>query len=220
MAHDPPAPPASSAARGRAPIALAGLTLALLAGYGVELWITLRFGPAELESFLHAFGLVPREALAGRLHPLVTAIFLHADPIHLLANLAFLMAFGADLEARVGGRRLAALFLVAGVAAGVVHVTVTPASFVAAVGASGAVSGVLGAWWRLCAGAGAVARRLGRPMAYALLGLWLGAQAVSGLAGGSGEASWAHLGGFATGLVAAPWLGISRGPEAVGARTC
>jgi len=202
-----------------APIALAGITLALLVGYGVELRISLRSGPAELESFLHTFGLVPREALAGRLYPLVSAIFLHADPIHLLANLAFLMAFGADLEARVGGRRFAALFLGAGVVAGAVHVAVTPASFVATVGASGAVSGVLGAWWRLCAGAGAGSRRLGLPMAYALLGLWLGAQAVAGLTGGSGEARGAHLGGLVAGLIAAPWLAASGGPDAVRAHT-
>jgi membrane associated rhomboid family serine protease len=155
--------------RGAVPIALAGLGAALLAGYGVELWIALRSGPAELESFLHAFGLVPREVLGGRVGTLVTAIFLHADPVHLLANLAFLGAFGAELEARVGARRFVALFLGCGLAAGAVHVAAAPSSFVPTVGASGAVSGVLGAWWRLGASDGPTTRRLGRAPTRALL---------------------------------------------------
>jgi membrane associated rhomboid family serine protease len=192
--------------RGAVPIALAGLGAALLAGYGVELWIALRSGPAELESFLHAFGLVPREVLGGRVGTLVTAIFLHADPVHLLANLAFLGAFGAELEARVGARRFVALFLGCGLAAGAVHVAAAPSSFVPTVGASGAVSGVLGAWWRLGASDGPTTRRLGRAPTRALLVLWLVAQVAPGLSGSPDLAGWAHLGGFAAGLGAAPWL--------------
>jgi membrane associated rhomboid family serine protease len=208
--------------RGAAPIALAMVGAALLAGYGGELSISLRAGPAELESFLHAFGLVPRELLAGRVHPLVTAIFLHADPAHLLANLAFPVAFGAELESRIGARRFAALFLGCGLAAGMVHVAAAPSSFVPTVGASGAVSGVLGAWWRRCAGdrAGAPGARLGgRTSARVLLGLWLGAQGAAGLAGGPAAAGWAHLAGFAAGLAAAPGRAARRRSDAVRMRT-
>ncbi|HKJ24314.1 MAG TPA: rhomboid family intramembrane serine protease [Myxococcota bacterium] len=219
MSLDVLRPEAGRPERGAAPVALALLGAALVTGYGVELTIGLRGGSAELESFLHAFGLVPREVLGGRVHPLLTAIFLHADPIHLLANLAFLVAFGAELEARVGARRFAAAFVGFGLVGGLIHVAAAPSSFVPTVGASGAVSGVLGAWWRLCAGDGAATRPRGRAPAFVLLALWVGAQAAVGLGGGPGGAGWAHLGGFAAGLVAAPWLATPARPGAVRART-
>jgi len=236
MAHDPARPhaaePRASEPRGpgvrrrpaRAGDALAGgpfpwalvlLAAALLVGYGVELAIALGDGAAELESFLHAYGLVPREVLGGRVGTLATAMFLHADPFHLLSNVAFLVAFGLELEPRIGARRFALLFLGCGVAAGVLHVATSPHAFVPTVGASGAVSGVLGAWWRLPrppaaasppGAADAPPRVLGRLLGPVLLGLWLAAQVAAGLAGSAGEAGWAHLGGFAAGVAAAPRL--------------
>jgi len=196
----PPAP------RARPPIALAALGAGLLLGYGLELSVTLRSGPAELESFLHAFGLVPREVLAGRVFTLATAIFLHADSFHLLSNLVFLGAFGFELEPRVGAPRFAGLFLGCGLVAGLIHVATSPASFLPTVGASGAVSGVLGAWWRMRHDRGPLPRLLGRIPALVLLALWIGAQVAAGLSGGAGEAGWAHLGGFAAGLAVAPRL--------------
>lgn len=215
-------------AGGAAPVAVAALGAALLAGYGIELSIALRDGSAELESFLHAFGLVPRELVAGRLLPLLSSIFLHAGPVHLLANLAFLLAFGSALESRIGARRFVALFFGCGLAAALVHVALAPSSFVSTVGASGAVSGVLGAWWRRCAGDPKAprasgdrqaSRPLGRAPARVLLALWLGAQVATGLAGGPAGSGWAHLGGFAAGLAAAPGLTARGRREPVRART-
>ena len=199
----------------RAPVALALLGGGLLAGYAVELSIALREGPAELESFLHAFGIVPREVLAGRVGTLGTSIFLHADAFHLLSNVVFLVAFGWELEPRAGPRRFAALFLGCGLVAGLLHVATAPASFVPTVGASGAVSGVLGAWWRLRRDGGAHPRALGRLPGLVLLGLWVAAQVAAALDGGSGQAGFAHLGGFVAGLAAAPRLL----PPTVSART-
>jgi membrane associated rhomboid family serine protease len=189
------------------PVALVLLGGALLGGYGLELWVASQGGAAELESFLHAFGLVPRELRGGRVVTLVTAIFLHAGVFHLLVNGAFLVAFGREVEPRLGAARFAALFLGCGVAAGLLHVAMAPASFVPTVGASGAVSGVLGAWWRVVFSGTAHPPGLGRIPALALLVGWLGAQLAAALLdAGGGQAGWAHVGGFAAGFLAAPLL--------------
>jgi membrane associated rhomboid family serine protease len=192
------------------PVAAVALCAVLLAVYAGELALSWREGPAELDALLYRFGLVPREVLRGRLFTPATALFLHAGPLHLLANLAFLAGLGQAVEPVLGAPRFLALFGLAGGAAAAVHVAAAPGSFVPALGASGAVSGVLGAWWRLRDRPGAAPPRLGRPAALALLGLWLAAQLQAGLSSGAAPAGWAHLGGFAAGLLLAPRLLPSR----------
>lgn len=188
------------------PWALVAIGAALLAGYGVEIAVAQGEGSGELATFVQAWGLVPREALHGRVVPFVTSIFLHADAFHLLANVVFLALFGVALEPVLGPGRFAALFLGSGLAAGAVHVAAAPDSFVATIGASGAVSGVLGAWWRLRERTSARPGSLAAIPGLVLLGLWLGVQ-VGGVAlGATQDAGWGHLGGFAAGLAAGPWL--------------
>jgi membrane associated rhomboid family serine protease len=199
------------------PWALAAIGAALLAGYGVELAVAEGEGGGELAAFVQAWGLVPREAIHGRVAPLVTSIFLHADAFHLLANVAFLVAFGVALEPVVGAGRFAALFVGCGLAAGAVHVATAPDSFVATIGASGAVSGVLGAWWRLRERAIAHPGALGATPSVVLLGLWLAVQIGAVAVGAAEDAGWGHLGGFAAGLAAGPWL--ARAPTGVRTRT-
>jgi len=188
------------------PVAVIVLCGVLVGVYSFELALSWREGPAELESLLHGFGLVPREVLRGRVLTPVTALFLHADPLHLLANVAFLAGFGRVVEPALGARRFLALFALAGVAAAALHVASAPRSFVPTVGASGAVSGVLGAWWRLRDRPGAPPPRLARAPALTLLALWLAAQLQAALSSGATAAGWAHLGGFAAGLLLAPRL--------------
>jgi membrane associated rhomboid family serine protease len=213
-------PPERRSREDRAPAfpwALAAIGAALLAGYGVELAIAEGEGSGELASFVQAWGLVPREALHGRLAPLATSLLLHADAFHLLANVAFLVAFGVALEPVLGPGRFAALFVGCGLVGGALHVLTAPDSFVPTLGASGAVSGVLGAWWRLRRRAAAQPWAFGATAALGLLGLWLGVQIGAVWAGGADDVGWGHLGGFAAGWVIAPWLAPA--PPEVRART-
>jgi membrane associated rhomboid family serine protease len=182
---------------------VAALCGVLLGVYAFELGLSLRRGPAELESFLHAWGLVPREFLSGRWFTPVTALFLHAGPVHVGANVAFLAFFGRDLEALLGGRLLLVLFFGSAGVAALLHVATAPASFVTTLGASGAVAGLLGAWWRLRGRRGGP---VGGLAGLALLVLWLLAQLAAAATAGGGVAGWAHLGGFAAGWLAAPQL--------------
>jgi len=199
--------PRPDAAAAPWPAAVGLLALALLAAYAGEL--RLGAGPdgdAELAAFLHDWGLVPRALTPGRWVTFATALFLHAGLVHVASNVAFLVAFGRRVERMLGSARFLALYLGAGLAAEALHVAIAPRSFVPVVGASGAVAGVLGAWWRLPAGSDApdgAAPPAGRGPALAVLALWLAAQATAALRAGEAAsvAGWAHLGGFAAGAL-------------------
>ncbi|MGH7838961.1 MAG: rhomboid family intramembrane serine protease, partial [Candidatus Binataceae bacterium] len=109
---------------------------------------------------LTRFAMTP--ALISHGHPLVrearilatllTSQFLHAGPLHLAGNMLYLFIFGPAVEARMGHRRFLEFYLSAGVAAGLATVAMEPSSPVAVVGASGAIAGVLGAYFFLFPG--------------------------------------------------------------------
>jgi membrane associated rhomboid family serine protease len=207
------APSRGDATQRFAPLAVA--TIALL-DVALFVWLA-RQDPAQATASVDAYGLVPREWLravsgagggaARRLSPL-TSMFLHVDALHLAGNVLYLWIFGAALEARIGSLRFAAFFLVCGLAASLLHVASAPGSYLPAVGASGAISGLLGAY-----AASRPRRRLRLvwpPLevpAFALFALWIVLQALSALAG-RGEpagavAGWAHVGGFLAGALCA-----------------
>jgi membrane associated rhomboid family serine protease len=140
----------------------------------------------------------------------VTSMFLHADPLHLAGNLLFLWIFGGALEQRLGHARFLLFFLACGLAAAALHVASAPDSYLPTLGASGAVSGLLGAY---AVGGPARRIRLVWPRvdvsALTFLLLWLALQLAAGLsswAGGEGVAGWAHVGGFAAGALLARGL--------------
>lgn len=144
----------------------------------------------------------------GRLARLATAIFLHADWAHLVGNLLFLLIFGAPAERAMGPLRFLALFLVGGVASNLAAVLAigTPDRLI--IGASGAVSALIGAYLVLFPGA-----RLGlvvplglflqfvKMPAAVLIGVWVALQLVYTFIGPAfGAVAWsAHLAGFAFG---------------------
>src|SRR2546428_1064392 len=109
-----------------------------------------------LQSFIQAYGVVPREYLAARDLPptiplpfwatLFTSMFIHGGWMHLGGNMLYLWIFGDNLEKTMGHARFAVFYLACGIAAGLAHILVSGASSVPTVGASGAISGVLGGY--------------------------------------------------------------------------
>jgi membrane associated rhomboid family serine protease len=144
-----------------------------------------------------------------------SSMFLHGGVAHLLGNMWFLWIFGGNVEDRLGSLRYLLLYALAGFAAAIVQVAVAPGAAVPMLGASGAISGVLGAYlilfptawvWTLVPW---IVPIVPVPAAVFLV-LWFFVQALSGLgalAGGvdGGIAWWAHLGGFAAGVALVAW---------------
>jgi membrane associated rhomboid family serine protease len=144
----------------------------------------------------------------------LTSMFLHGDILHLAGNMLYLWIFGNNVEDAMGSLKFLAFYLICGVAAAMVHTFQQPDSIAPMVGASGAISGVLGAylilfpWARVFVWFGLIF--VFWVPAVVVLGLWFGLQALSLLADPSGAASgvawWAHVGGFAVGLALTPML--------------
>src|SRR4029450_3077544 len=111
---------------------------------------------AAIESFIHAWGIVPREYIAARDLPptipapfwvtLITSMFLHGGLMHLGGNMLYLWIFGDNIEKLIGHLRFLSFYLLCGLAAGIAHIVFSLNSGVPTVGASGAISGVLGGY--------------------------------------------------------------------------
>ena len=144
---------------------------------------------------------------------LFTSMFMHGDILHIGFNMLFLWVFGNNVEDRLGQVRFAIFYVVTGLAAAFAHIYASTDSATPIVGASGAISGILGAYIILWPTATIVSLvPLGffffsvRMPAFVSLGLWFAVQLFSGLAGSGieqgdgGVAFWAHVGGFVAGL--------------------
>lgn len=143
--------------------------------------------------------------------PLVTSMFLHSGFAHILGNMLFLWIFGDNVEAEFGHLQYLLFYFVCGIGAGLTHIAFNLHSHVPALGASGAISGVMGAYIVL-----EPRNRIltlififvVRVPAVIVLGLWFAMQFLSGISelGASvngGVAVWAHIGGFLLGLLIA-----------------
>jgi len=186
--------------------------------------------PAALEVFLREWALVPRRyfdpawALAHGLDPydytpFLTNMFLHGGWFHILSNMWTLWIFGPAVEDRMGPGRFLVFYLLCGIGASVAHALVNAASPVPALGASGAISGVIGAYMRLFPLSRLIVMIpiLFVPfffeMPAALFALiWFLTQVVQGVGAvlapalGGGVAWWAHIGGFVVGFLLVPWI--------------
>lgn len=143
-----------------------------------------------------------------------TTMFLHGGWMHILGNMLSLWIFGGSLETRMGPVRFTLFYLVSGLAAGTVHFVFNMDSLVPAVGASGAIAGVMGGYFLRFPRASV---RVLLPIfflpltfdvpAFLYLGFWFVSQLFSGAlsilspTAGGGIAWWAHIGGFIAGLV-------------------
>lgn len=172
----------------------------------------------DIDGFVRRWGLVPadvRESPAAAI-TLLTSTFLHAGWFHLLANMLYLTVFGVPVERRLGPMRFAGVYLASAMAGSLVYLVAQPLSQTPAIGASGAIAGVIASHLVLFPGAtlGSLAPVLflhvveSTPTLLLLL-VWLATQVLSSVASltsSTGIAWWAHLGGFASGLVLAPVL--------------
>lgn len=156
-----------------------------------------------------------RSALAdGSVLRLFSGLFLHADWIHLLGNLIFLLIFGLPAERSMGGWRFLLLFMLGGAASNLAAVLAIGAPDRVVIGASGAVSALIGAYLALFPGARlGVVLPLGlflqfvRVPAFLLIGLWALLQVLFAYSGPAlGAVAWpAHIGGFLFGVAFALW---------------
>jgi membrane associated rhomboid family serine protease len=141
-----------------------------------------------------------------------TSMFLHAGWLHIIGNMWFLWVFGNNIEDSMGHARFVVFYLLCGVAAAATQMVSDPASPVPMVGASGAISGVMGAYVLLyprvrvhtIVWLGFFVTTVALP-AYVILGYWFVLQLVLGAAGAmsraqGGVAVWAHVGGFVAGM--------------------
>jgi len=181
-------------------------------------------GP-EAQRVLYGLGMIPAVLLQHRqLAPelelvppaltVLTSMFLHGGWAHLLGNMLYLWIFGNNVEEAMGHLRFLAFYLASGTVAALAQALPAPESTVPMIGASGAVSGVLGAYLLLYPHARVlVVVPLGlylhvvRLPAVLVLGLWFLIQLASSLAapaGGGGVAFRAHLGGFVAGMALLP----------------
>jgi membrane associated rhomboid family serine protease len=169
-------------------------------------------GPYRFERIIEAYGLSPSRVMRGAaLHTFFTSIFLHGDLIHLLGNMLYLYIFGDNVEDMCGHLRYAAFYLLCGVFASLAHILTNWGSAIPAIGASGAISGVLGAYVVLFPKVRILTAipfgpfiRVAYVPAYLVIGLWFVYQfLLAFFAVGSGVAYWAHVGGFLSGLALA-----------------
>src|ERR1700730_1928690 len=168
-----------------------------------------------LNSLMFEFGVVPHHTLAvlagqspdgpaTAVLPLFTSLFLHASFLHVAGNMLFLWIFGDNVEDYIGHFQYLVFYLVSGVAAGATHILLNQASPIPSVGASGAIAGVMGAYFILYPPI-----FLFHVPAWLMLGYWFLGNFLSGFATEIAETSqtsggiafWAHVGGVGAGVI-------------------
>jgi membrane associated rhomboid family serine protease len=204
------------------------VTWALIAANCMAFLFEISLSPPELLAFLGRFALIPAlyfsPFYAGDLQftdylPFFTNMFLHAGWLHLILNMWTLWLFGGTIEDRLGPGRYLAFYLTCGVLASVAHAFFNPTSVDPALGASGAIAGVLGCYFRLFPLARIVVMVpiLFIPLffeipAFLYGAFWFLTQMLQGTASlfkpptGGGIAWWAHIGGFVAGFLLGPLL--------------
>lgn len=163
-------------------------------------------------SFIRDFGMVPADIVAGnRLWTLLTSMFLHGGIFHFLGNMLYLWIFGDNVEDAFGHFGYLGVYIVSGLVGSLLQIAIAPNSTIPTIGASGAISGVMGAYFVLFPRARVLTvvpiffflRFLYLP-APILLGFWILFQILNGCnsnPGTGGVAYFAHIGGFGAGAL-------------------
>jgi membrane associated rhomboid family serine protease len=170
--------------------------------------------PRALEAFFLQYGVIPAELTAGENYlSVLTSMFLHGGFGHLFGNMVFLYVFGDNIEDAMGHISYLLFYLLCGIAAALTQVFLNPDSTIPMIGASGAISGVMGAYIVLFPRGNVRAIVFYAVMlvpAWIMIGVWFALQLFSGFStlGGpdvGGTAFWAHVGGFVAGTILV-WL--------------
>ena len=185
------------------------VTIALIALNAIAFVFELTLDHRELQQLVESFGMIPA-ALAWP--SVVTSTFLHAGWVHVGGNMLYLWIFGDNVEDRLGHARFLIFYLFCGAAAALGQLAADPSSTVPIIGASGAVAGVMGAYFVLypqsrvlTAVFVVVFMDLIEIPAIFFLGIWFLMQLLSGVGSigvdtaEAGVAFWAHVAGFAAG---------------------
>jgi membrane associated rhomboid family serine protease len=180
---------------------------------------------ASIQGFVEEYGVRPVEIVGGQdLFTLLTSMFLHGGWGHLIGNMLFLMVFGDNIEDALGHGGYLVFYLLTGLAASAAHILLNTSSGIPSVGASGAISGVLGAYI-IYFGGNAIRVLIGWFVtvvpAWMMIGLWAAQQFLATYGSlarteqtEGGVAYAAHAGGFVAGLIAAVLLrGMVGRPE-------
>lgn len=202
------------------------MTLLLIVANVIVFFYQISLPARAADALVKTYGLVPiriQYALAGVHHvtlatalvPLFTCMFLHGGWMHIIGNMWFLWIFGGNVEDRFGSLAYLLFYLICGLAAGISQVFFSWGSTIPSIGASGAISGVLGAYVVFYPGSRILTLVplfiiwfMARIPAIVFIGIWFIAQFLSGLGSlgavnTGGVAWWAHVGGFAVGAIIA-----------------
>ncbi len=201
------------------PVVTVGLIVACVAVFLYQAIL----GVGSGEAFVYQYGAIPAVVFdyaqlpvdLGAVSPygsLITSMFLHGGWMHLIGNMLYLWIFGNNIEDVMGHGRFVIFYGLCGIVAALSHATIDPQSVIPMVGASGAISGILGAYLLLYPRAkvlvliplGFFSQMIHVPAAI-VLGLWFVMQILSGGMSlgteGGGVAFFAHIGGFLAGMV-------------------
>jgi membrane associated rhomboid family serine protease len=187
-------------------------TLAFIVLNSVAFVFEQSLSPIALENFIRTYGVVPArlEGVA-----VLTSMFLHGGWLHFLGNMLYLWIFGDNVEDRLGHGRFVVFYLMCGAAAAVAHVWMNPNSTIPTIGASGAIAGVMGAYFVLYPNSRVLALvpliviwEIIEVPAILFLGLWflmqffqgVGSMAAKAGIETGGVAFWAHIAGFVVGM--------------------
>jgi len=183
-----------------------------------EIWFT-----NDTRLFLYRYGLVPAVVttdleigIISRVYPFFTSMFLHAGWMHIIGNMIFLYIFGDNIEHRMGHIKYLFFYILTGTIAAQIQFLINIKSTIPIVGASGAISGVLGAYLLFFPKSRILTVvpilffiRLIHLPATVFIFVWFLIQFLGGISSAGrasdvgGVAFWAHLGGFAAGLILA-----------------
>ncbi len=197
------------------------VTIALIAACGVVFLVQFSAPPRAAAEMIYTYGIIPAVLLGPTELPeamavlpawatVLTSMFLHGGWMHLLGNMLYLWLFGDNVEDSMGHGRYIVFYLVCGVAAVLAHAFAAPQSEIPLIGASGAISGVLGAYLLLHPRARILTLiflgffiQMVRLPAVLVLGFWIVVQLLSAAAEPAdvgGVAFLAHVGGFVAGM--------------------